>query len=752
MNREVPMKKTNRLLDSVFHSIDFKLNAAIILSLFVVFVGIAGYDAYFNTYRQMMQKSSESVKKDGEIFALKVEKKFSQVYSSVALLSDNINQTMKLPREERNRDAMLSILKSTLASNDYLDGVGIYFEPNAFDGKDAEFKNAEHSNSNGRFAVYLYRENGKFVCSPSDNVDNPEKNSFYTEPFNLGKTVLLEPILDFVDDKQVIITSYSIPILDKNGKVIGIVMGDIFLDSFQKFIEEFSYEKEFASHLILTTNRGTIVAHSLNDVDRMKNELEKHPESKEKFSDSVKNGRINYVLTVSSTTDKKSKYLLSPVKIAGTKLNWIIISAIPVDKLAHDAIYAALMSILIYAVVLILLSAEIKLLINWLVLRPLYRSIRMLRKISEGSGDLTVHLPEKGKNELTKLAEYFNKTIAKIHMALTNVLTNTNKMTESGLALSANMEEVASSMEQINKNIDGIKNQVVEQNSGVTNTADTIDGIIESINRLNQNIEDQVSSVTQSSSSIEEMIANIYSISKMLQESNSAMKILNEQVIEGRVGSNSVNSDVKHISEKSGSLLEASQVIQNIASQTNLLAMNAAIEAAHAGDAGKGFAVVADEIRKLAEESNEQGKHIAASIKESTEIIEQMTVSGAKAESTFAEIVHHASGVLEKIEYIVQAMKEQEQGSQEVLTALKNINSLSSELKTDSSEMLNGGKEVADEMLKLEELTKSINKSMNEMADGVVQVNRAVRDVNDLSRKNKISIDGLAGAVNKFKV
>ncbi|PIE97308.1 MAG: hypothetical protein CR988_08325, partial [Treponema sp.] len=84
------MKKIDRLLDSIFDSIDFKLSAAIILSLFLVFVGIAGYDSYFNTYRQMMENSSEFVKKDGEIFALKVEKKFSQVYSSVALLSDNI--------------------------------------------------------------------------------------------------------------------------------------------------------------------------------------------------------------------------------------------------------------------------------------------------------------------------------------------------------------------------------------------------------------------------------------------------------------------------------------------------------------------------------------------------------------------------------------------------------------------------------------------------------------------------------------
>jgi len=198
--------------------------------------------------------------------------------------------------------------------------------------------------------------------------------------------------------------------------------------------------------------------------------------------------------------------------------------------------------------------------------------------------------------------------------------------------------------------------------------------------------------------------------------------------------------------------LEINSVMQNIAGQTNLLSMNAAIEAAHAGEAGKGFAVVADEIRKLAEDSSVQSKTISDLLRKITGSIEKITHSTENVLKKFAAIDDSVKTVAEQEENILHAMEEQGIGSRQILEGVEKVNDITRQVSSRSEEMLHNSNEVIRESQNLERATQEIESGMNEMATGASQINIAVNHVNEISGKNRRGIDNLIGEVSRFKV
>ncbi|MBR4448681.1 MAG: methyl-accepting chemotaxis protein, partial [Treponema sp.] len=206
------------------------------------------------------------------------------------------------------------------------------------------------------------------------------------------------------------------------------------------------------------------------------------------------------------------------------------------------------------------------------------------------------------------------------------------------------------------------------------------------------------------------------------------------------------------IAEDSQGLIETSAIIQNIAEQTNLLAMNAAIEAAHAGESGKGFAVVADEIRKLAEDSNTQGKKIGEVLSQLHEKITTMTEDAKRMENQFNMIFDNTQTVKRQEEIIKQAMDEQSAGSNQVLEAMNRITTITQDVKSSSGVMDEGSKEILVEMEKLAQATVKINSSMLNIANGITNLNHTIKEVNTVTNENTISINRVTDVISKFKV
>jgi len=402
--------------------------------------------------------------------------------------------------------------------------------------------------------------------------------------------------------------------------------------------------------------------------------------------------------------------------------------------------------ILVLVVLLLMLSCRI------MLIRPISRAVSMLKEISEGEGDLTKELAVSSEDEVGKMAHYFNMTFQRIRNLVISIKAQAVSLSDIGTELASNMNQTAAAVNQIAANTQSIKSRVLNQSASVTETNATMEQVTVNIDRLNGHIEKQANAVSQSSAAIEEMIANIQSVTNTLTKNAESVRELENASEVGRMGLSEVATDIQEIARESESLLEINAVMENIASQTNLLSMNAAIEAAHAGDSGRGFAVVADEIRKLAESSGEQSKTISDVLKKIKSSIDKIMRSTDNVLHKFEAIDGGVKTVAEQENKILHAMEEQGRGSKQVLQSIGQVSNITEQVKGSSREMLEGSKEVINESKNLERVTQEITGGMNEMAVGSDHINTAVYRVNDLSAKNREAIRALLSEVSRFKI
>jgi methyl-accepting chemotaxis protein len=418
-----------------------------------------------------------------------------------------------------------------------------------------------------------------------------------------------------------------------------------------------------------------------------------------------------------------------------------------VTELRTEAIRQTIMG-----AVSVLLGISILLLCLKMIFGRLAGMSVILREISEGEGDLTRRIETRKHDEIGQLAIYFNLTLDKIKNLIVAIRAQTDNLCGIGEELSSNMEKTDEATRQITAAIQNIKGKVVNQSASVTETGSTMEQVTQNIGRLNARVREQAETVSRSSSAIEQMVSNISSVTQTLMKNAENVEELKAASESGRAGLEAVSRDIQEIARESEGLLEINAVMQSIASETNLLAMNAAIEAAHAGEAGKGFAVVSDEIRKLAENSGKQSKTISLVLKKIKTSIDVITTSANTVLSQFRMIDEKVRVVSDQESNIRNAMEEQGQGSQEILESVARLNEITQSVQQGSEEMLTGSQEVIKESKNLEKLSEEITAGMNEISGGAGQITGAVGRVNEISGVNKKHIGSLDAEVSKFKV
>lgn len=589
--------------------------------------------------------------------------------------------------------------------------------------------------------VFLYDSFGKIIEASDDSlIGNIVPNEEFLTNFNnnIDLDVMLNSKPVQLSNSGDYLYLVGAPVRNPQNELLGVITFSINLNNFgnQHFYE---HDLGESAHLFMIDNKGKILIHP--DENYVGYYITSEKTSLPLVQDTNINGNYTYFLNgveqssgfyhldsygIKFVATISTAVLLEPVK----KIEWILI---------------------ILNIVMILISLfTIRIFLNKILKRRVNNIKNVMGQMEKGEL-LLFSDSSKKHDEITSIQislKSFNEKLIKFFNDLREQIT---LLSENGEFLTSNMTQTSASVTQITSTISSCKSFMNKQNQKVEDTASIIEEMGSNLNNLNSSIAYQFQSISQSSVSIEEMMGNIKSISKNIKLCSEYMTKLEKESESGAIIQDLVTALVLEISEKSVRLQESNEIINNISSQTNLLAMNAAIEAAHAGEAGKGFAVVADEIRKLAESTSEQSQMVKKTSDDMQNAVNNIMKAADNSKRSYKkmqDIIRTVAQINKETEY---AMTEQSEGSTQILSALSDMNRISEEVKLGSEEMFLGNNNILDTVNILRDITMEVNSGMTEITTGIEEILVATSTVQDMTITNKNSIDVVKNKSKYFK-
>ncbi|MEN5143220.1 methyl-accepting chemotaxis protein McpA [Pseudomonas juntendi] len=494
--------------------------------------------------------------------------------------------------------------------------------------------------------TYLGQANGVFTQRPDTQMPagyDPRQRPWYGAAANAGQTVLTAPYQGAVGGLMVTIAT---PVKSKsNGELIGVVGGDVTLDTLVEIINSVDFGG--MGHAFLADANGQVIV-SPNKDQVMKNLKDIYPGSNLRVAAGMQDVTLN-----------GQDRIISFAPVAGLpSAQWYI--GLSIDK---DKAYAALSQFRTSAVIAMLIAvAAIAGLLGLLIpvlMRPLTTMGRAMRDIAEGEGDLTRRLVVQNKDEFGELATSFNRFVERIHASISEVSSATRLVHDLS-------EKVVSAS---NASISGSEEQSMRTNS--------VAAAINELGAATQEIARNAADASQHASGASEQA---HGGREVVEEAISAMTALSQRISESCAQIETLNASTDEI----GKILD---VIKGISQQTNLLALNAAIEAARAGEAGRGFAVVADEVRNLAHRTQESAEEIHRMITSlqvgSREAVHTMNTSQVSSEQT----VQVANQAGERLASVTQRIGEIDGMNQSVATATEEQTAVVESLNLDITQI-----------------------------------------------------------------
>jgi methyl-accepting chemotaxis protein len=584
-----------------------------------------------------------------------------QSYVTIEMLREQIYTAIQ---QENPREQILSLIQSALKANTDAGAYWAAFEPNALDGSDAEYINAPGSDANGRFLPCVSRGTGtgEYILEPLAGLDVDNADSaYYFGAKNSGKPYITQPFSYSYNGVPTNVYSICIPLFEgggTSGNCIGVIGADVSLDSADQLINSATVMD--GGFLILVSSQGLMVTNP-----EPENVLKHYSEI------SYLNGIQNHIqkavdngTTWNGSSHGKMLYLV-PIQTGDVELNWVMCGVLSTWE--YNLSEITLVSITI------LFGLAIILLIAWVIYRQISKTLSPLQQMVESANYIAI-------GDISKITQ---KRIEKVDLdeveTLTNAFLDMTESVRSQTALLAQIAQgdytlsaqerstgdlMAQSINQMlvamNDTFKGIQGSAAEVKSGADQIAAASMSLAEGATNQAATVEELSASVNQIAGETLRSSEKSISASEYVQTLESATQLSMQQMGE-------LTDTMKEISQASKNIHGVINAINDIASQTNLLALNAAIEAARAGEAGKGFAVVADEVRALASKS-------ADAARESTRLIETSVEKTGMGDQILARTAKSLQEVAKGIKTTTNLFQEIAQSAQDQSKSIGQIN------------------------------------------------------------------------------
>ena len=550
---------------------------------------------------------------------------------------------------------------------------------------------------------------------------------------NRNKICYTEPFLDVNTGKIIVTISYRV--LDTDGKLIGVSAFDIVLDSLSDAVRNIHLSEN--SQINIITQDGLYLTNENSSAIMEKNYFDDAS-----FTSYSKSSYLDG--SAKAFVEGKSFYGIHPV----TGTEWFIVAEGPVSDFS-----SAYKSLIVYVFAGLMFIILIMVFIDVILSTRVSKCFMIIADGCDAiaRGDYSKTYPDFFTKEASMLANGFNTFSERLKGIVESLKSSRVSLTQVGESLKNGTVDTQNAIKQVLSSIDGMAVNLNKQNDGVDQTSRSVNSVLDNIRSLESLVDSQAQSVHGASGAVEQMIANINEVNHSVDKMAQSFTTLSKDAENGAQTQNELQLKIGEIETQSNLLSEANTVIENIASQTNLLAMNAAIEAAHAGEAGKGFAVVADEIRKLSETSTSQSKTIGeqlSRIQATISTVIEATQRGVQGYDFLAAEIKEIGMLVEQIK---AAMSEQQTGSVQITEALRGMNDSTGQVQQASQKMTSESRNIMKEVSSLQEESASMRNGMNEMTSSAEKINSTGVALSKISAIVEQSIGEIGRQIDQFE-